>query len=254
MLPVSWTVNIESNPVTLTTSGKGVFALPSDLNREKASHRAPCAPNASNPPPPVAAMSKNVPVGSQSTPRAQTSWAPQLVALLALRLVGSFQELTVAPPPLLTSSTATARWVAPPTVVKLPMITAWLCCGLIAACRTWVAASVFCCPEMESWLPCSAPLAGLTNASTFCAVPATREKFPASHSDPPTRLRLYTTQGPPPSHTCALNEVSEPLVVIAATPLRLVPAAPGAGANWVKAPATYTVVEFPARPLTAESV
>src|ERR1700722_1767638 len=109
MLPVSWTVNSESNPVTLTTSGKGVFGLPSDLNREKASHRAPCAPNASNPPPPVAAMSKNVPVGSQSTPRAQTFWALQLVWVLALRLVGSFQELTVAPPPL-TSSTATSWW------------------------------------------------------------------------------------------------------------------------------------------------
>ena len=74
-------------------------------------------------------------------------------------------------------------------MVKLPMITAWVCCGLTAVSSIKVGTAVFTCPETGSWLPCSAPLAGLTNASAFCAAPATWEKLPTSHSDPPTRLR-----------------------------------------------------------------
>ncbi len=94
-------------------------------------------------------------------------------------------------------------------------------------------------PETPSWVPVSAPVAALTNASAVTAFPARWVKFPPSHTMPLTYSTSFTMQPPPPVQTWALNGLSEPsLTLIAATPRRWTPAAPGAGANLLKLPDT----------------
>src|ERR1700733_1568031 len=146
-----------------------------------------------------------MPVGSQSTPRAQVSVALQFVPLLAPRFVGSFHELTAAPPVGVMSSTATSLCVAPPTEEKLPMITAWVCCGLTAIWATLVVTLVVTTPDTPSWVPVRAPVVGLTNANAVTAVPATRVNRPPSQTVPLTYSTPFTTQSPPPVQTFALN-------------------------------------------------
>ncbi len=196
-----------------------------------------------------------MPVGSQSTPRAHVSLGLQLVAL-APRFLGSFQESTAAVPVVVMSSTAASSCVAPPTVVKLPIITAWVRCGLTANCTTFVTVVVVMIPDTLSWVPFSAPVTGSTNASAVTSVPPRLVKFPPSHSVPLTYLTSFTAQPLPAEQTLALNGFSDvPAVLIAATPRRPTPAAPGPGAYMVNLPDTYSVpAPSVAIPVTVESL
>ena len=94
-------------------------------------------------------------------------------------------------------------------------------------------------PETGSWVPVGAPVAGLTKASAVRACPSTCVNRAAEPDPCRSRLKSFTTQSLPPVQTLALNGSRAPvLALMAATPRRVTPAAPGAGANVEKLPAT----------------
>ncbi len=129
--------------------------------------------------------------------------------------------------------------VTAPTEEKLPIIAAWVCCGLMAICATLVDTLGVTTPETPSWLPVSAPVAGLTSASAVISFPGQVREIPAEPDHAVDELDVVHDAAAPAGADLGVERLSEPsLTLIAATPRRVTPAAPGAGATLLKLPDT----------------